>query len=610
MKKNEIKIGGFYRAIVSGNRVTVRVDAIRKKTDYSGSSRTVYDVTNLKTGRTTVFRSAARFERETSIGIPPDCLPQEPQTPSSLSQTLSRQAAPRGTKAPHVIVEARAGSGKTTTLVEGLKVLKGLPTRITPSPQQQAVWDAITESSDARFVCFVAFNKSIATELQNRVPPGCDAMTMHSMGFKAVRKAFPTVKVDSYRTRNLLAEILEIDLRKLRWEKAAVLAAVEKLVDLCKMNLVDGKWTGPGTLHHWEEALDELASYYDVDLNGSRLEVFDLVPKVLERAKRVDLDGCCDFADMIWLPVVLNLPIFRYDLLLVDEAQDLNRCQQALAKRAGYRLVLCGDPRQAIYGFAGADCESMRRMELELKDSPEGCLHLPLTVTRRCGKAIVKEANRWVLDFNAHEGNPEGRVSSIDCNGKGTGSELLFNWRNDVEDRNMILCRVNAPLVSECFKFLRMGRKATIQGRDIGQGLASTVNKLKATSIQDLIVKLEAWEEEQVKKENSRKNPSETRIQAIADRVDCLKCFTEECSTVEDLLKKIEMIFSDEQGEGIKLSSIHKAKGLESSRVFLLRTKDAPIPHPMARTAWAQEQETNLLYVAITRAIDELVYLV
>ena len=70
------------------------------------------------------------------------------------------------------------------------------------------------------------------------------------------------------------------------------------------------------------------------------------------------------------------------------------------------------------------------------------------------------------------------------------------------------------------------------------------------------------------------------------------------------------MIFSDEQGEGIKLSSIHKAKGLESSRVFLLRTKDAPIPHPMARTAWAQEQETNLLYVAITRAIDELVYLV
>jgi len=59
---------------------------------------------------------------------------------------------------------------------------------------------------------------------------------------------------------------------------------------------------------------------------------------------------------------------------------------------------------------------------------------------------------------------------------------------------------------------------------------------------------------------------------------------------------------------GIKLSSIHKAKGLEAHRVFFLRPKGGECPHPMAKTGWQRGQEQNLLYVAITRAIEELVY--
>lgn len=61
MKKAEIKLGGLYSAWVSGNYVTVRVDAIRERDDYKGRSVTVYDVTNLRTGRKTTFRSAAKF---------------------------------------------------------------------------------------------------------------------------------------------------------------------------------------------------------------------------------------------------------------------------------------------------------------------------------------------------------------------------------------------------------------------------------------------------------------------------------------------------------------------------------------------------------------------
>jgi DNA helicase-2/ATP-dependent DNA helicase PcrA len=530
---------------------------------------------------------------------------------SGLVAALTRK--PAGSNPPHVIVEARAGTGKTTTLVEGLKVMRGLPSKITPSEQQAAVWAQLKLSTGAGTVCFVAFNKSIASELQQRVPAGCDAMTMHSMGFKAVTRQYRTVKVESNRTAYLISELLEKDLRDLRRESPVLLDATEKLVKLCKMNLVQCVN---------DEVLVELASYYDIDLctdggRSYRAEVFSLVPQVLERARDVSKDSRVDFDDMIWIPVVLGLPVWRYDLLLVDEAQDLNRCQQALARMAGRRLVLCGDPRQAIYGFAGADAESMPRMARDLSETPAGCVTLPLTVTRRCGRAIVAEANRIVKDFSAHESNPDGMVSAAKYPGErktmGGAETTNVPWEKSygplVEDGDMVLCRVNAPLVSQCFKFLRAGRKANIQGRDIGAGLISLIKKLKASGVDDLVGKVTDWADFEAAKEQAKKMPNENKVLAITDKADCVVMFTESAATVDAVINKIESVFTDDQTvRGVRLSSIHKAKGLEAERVFLLRPKGAECPHPMAKQPWAREQESNLLYVAVTRAINELVF--
>ena len=679
MKKSEIKVGGHYVAKVSDKLVTVRVDAIRKA-EYPTSGSARYDVTNLSTGRKTTFRSAMKFRsvaaaqtlspaeadaieqqfpeidpsnpspeeqeaagEEGEQGADPTSAPSaaSPSNPvnaevkgsaspvtSGLAAALAKNNVPTD-NAPHVIVEARAGTGKTTTLVCGLRILKGLaPTvpvlneqgvkigekEVTPSPQQRAVWDSIALSSGARSVCFVAFNKAIATELQTRVPPGCDAITLHSMGFKAINRAFNRLKVNEYRVEDIIADVLGRNSRDLRRDKPIVLKAVKELVGLCKMNLTDLQTESV-------EALTRLASHYEVDVNGSRADVFDLVPRVLERCKDPLRDGCLDFDDMVWLPVVLGLPIYRYDLLLVDEAQDLNRCQQALAKSAGKRLILCGDPKQAIYGFAGADSDSMPRMTRELSDNGRGCITLPLTVTRRCGKAIVTEANKLVPDFEAFETNPEGKISTATyptCDGK---ERPKPHYTERVESGDMVLCRVNAPLVSQCFRFIRAGKKANIQGRDVGRGLVSTVEKLMkgyttsfagsgaGAEVQELIRRLSDWLEQETGKEQAKRNPSEARLIALQDRHDCLLCFTEGVITVKEVVAKIEAIFTDSKDKtGIRLSSIHKSKGLESSRVFLLEPKGATVPHPMAKSVWQREQEMNLRYVAVTRAINELVF--
>ena len=73
MKKSEIKVGGIYIAKVSGKLTTVRVDAIREVEGFNTgesywtkktNATTLYDVTNLRTGRTTTFRSAAKFRSQ------------------------------------------------------------------------------------------------------------------------------------------------------------------------------------------------------------------------------------------------------------------------------------------------------------------------------------------------------------------------------------------------------------------------------------------------------------------------------------------------------------------------------------------------------------------
>lgn len=538
-------------------------------------------------------------------------------TPKQASGLAQRITQPKSLPTvPHVIVTARAGTGKTTTLVEGLKRLKGLRSNITPSPQQAAVWDALSLSREARTICFVAFNKSIATELQGKVPSGCDAMTMHAMGFKAVQKQFGRLDVNSFRVQDIIASLMERDIREIRKDNPVLLKATEELVGLCKMNLVGVG--SPMSAADWEDALDELAAHYDVELNSSRSKVFELVPQVLDRCRDVSRDRRIDFNDMIWLPVVLNLPLFRYDLLLVDEAQDLNRCQQALAKRAGNRLILCGDPAQAIYGFAGADSESMSRMFAELNETPAGCINLPLTVTRRCAKAIVREAQKIVPDFEAFADNPEGKIShrSFGETQANTVAQDASNYASWVNPGDRIICRVNAPLVSQCFRFLKDGRKANILGRDVAAGLVSTVKKvMKGYSgpdnlgIVELHGRLSDWLADETRRETAKRNPSEGRLIALQDRFDCLMCFAEDAETVAGVIAKIENIFTDDkQGDGILLSSIHKAKGLEARRVYFLMPKGGECPHPMAKTAWQKEQELNLLYVGQTRAIEELIY--
>lgn len=533
--------------------------------------------------------------------------------------TLSSKISGSASKVPpHVIVIARAGTGKTTTLIEGMKVLRGMKPDIKPSPQQQAIWDELSKSNGAYSVGFAAFGRAIADDIQERIKgvPGCEAMTLHQMGSRIVRKAFPSAKMDTdgKKTIEILEDYYGQDIFELRKLDPELIHAIIELTSKAKMALTENS-----------DELQELIDHFTIEISDKkRSELVSTSLEILKRSKDLERYPVYNFDDMIWLPVILGLPVYKFDVLMVDEAQDLNRCQQELSLRAGKRLILVGDPKQAIFGFAGADAKSLPRMQGLLESQPNGCKIYPLNVTRRCGKKIVEEAQSIVPDFYALDDAHDGEVRYVQWS-----SPQEDSYRKEVEDGDMVLCRVNGPLVSQCFKFIKEGKKAQIIGRDIGQGLIYLIKKLMKTvqleyqelirhpkmtspdSLTELSTALDGWYDLEVAKELRKKVPSEGKILAVGDKKDCIDCFiNSDAKNAADVVIKINQIFTDRTKDGIRMSSIHRAKGLEAHRVFFLRNEDCPCPHPNAKSAWEVEQERNLVYVAVTRAINELIYVV
>jgi len=486
----------------------------------------------------------------------------------------------------HLIIQALAGTGKTTTILEALKVL----------PRNQKV-------------AFVCFNKTIATELQGRVPRGVLASTLHSLGGRAVAN----------HTRKSLRDLLDRDkVAKMLPPMAApvVRSATLKLTSLCKNTLTEPT----------NENLTALAAEYGIELEDNGKAVCLLVRMCLDKSKK-DLNTI-DFDDMLYLPVVLGLGVEKFDVLFVDESQDLNAVQQQLILMAGTRIILVGDEHQAIYRFRGADSKSMEHMHEMLAATDRDVKVLPLTVTRRCPPSVVELAQSIVPAF---ECTPELWQLWLATKAEAAKLEEAERWqymenapiemgmvvhqsKMEFKRSHMVLCRTNAPLVSAAYGLIAQDIPVKVQGREFGQDLAKLIKRLASPhdTVVELTTKMNEWrakETERLTADPSRAITNEAKLQVLADKCDCIDALCQGMETVQQVLDRIAVIFADidastDKRNFVLLSSVHRAKGLESHIVHII--EPGLMPHPMATTDEEMVQEMNLKYVAYTRAIQEL----
>lgn len=459
------------------------------------------------------------------------------------------------------VLEAVAGAGKTSTLIEALARMQGR-------------------------IFFGAYNKQIAAEIAARAPKreGLFIKTMHAAGLGAFRRVAPRTVLNANKCRDIFRTIVMS--QPMNPEIADYEGPVLSLVSYAKQ-------AAAGVVRPLDDAFwSDTIDHFDVDTMGQDDVIVRLATKVLATSKALDMTAI-DFDDMIYAPLNHRVRLYGHDWVLIDEAQDTNASRRALALgmlNRGGRLVAVGDRHQAIYGFTGADSDA-----LDLIGAAVSAIKMPLTTTYRCPKAVVVEAQKYVSHIQAAATAPDGIVDSLNAALLGATAK----------PGDAILCRFNAPLLSHVYSFIANGIPAKIEGREIGTGLKSLARRWKAKTYPTLLTRLEAHSAREAAKYRAKEQ--ESRATGVEDKVNCLVTIIERVQKTEPnpadclgrLCAEIDTIFGDQiNGECVLLSSIHKSKGREWHRTFWLTTK----ANQMARMPWEKQQEVNLCYVAATRA--------
>lgn len=478
--------------------------------------------------------------------------------------------------AGNAIVKAVAGSGKSTTIVEACRRIPAGKTSI-----------------------LLAFNKNIATELQQR---GVNAKTFHSLCFGPVLRHKQVNNVETNKLRMLCKDNMASN------DAFIYTMFCTKLVGLARN-------AGIGCLAaDTDDVWWQLADHHNLEVEnerGNTTRGIELARKLLKWSNESNL---VDFDDMLYIAVKDGIALPKFDYVFVDEAQDTNAIQRAIVRKichADSRVVFVGDPAQAIYGFRGADSESMEMLRKEFD-----CTELPLTTSYRCATSIIAVAQRHVPYIEAAEGAPEGEVLVANfskviqatvnaAKGEDAGDTA---YQHAFQASDMVVCRTTKPLVELAFKLVRQQVPVRIMGRDIGNGLKTLVNKMRASDLDDLTVKIEAWAKREIDKAIAKQ--MDEKAEGVQDKMDCILCLVdglyETNRTIEALLGGIDFLF-DEDRQALTLSTIHKAKGLEADRVWWLNASGCPAR--WAKQDWQKKQEIHLCYVAITRAKTTLLYI-
>lgn len=463
----------------------------------------------------------------------------------------------------NLVVRARAGTGKTTTILS-----------------------AIDFAPESR-ILLAAFNKKIAEELKTKLRnPSAEAKTLHSVGFGLVLRNWSGVKLDGSRGQRLARE-------------AAGPTCPDPIVRLVSMLASKAK----GMLPTSEAEMVKIATQFDLTPDEEWVEDGYTVQQVarmtatalkLAATKR---DGTIDFDDMVYLPVVNNWVRPTFDMVVVDEAQDMNLAQLRLAcgvcRKTG-RIAVVGDDRQAIYGFRGADSGSIDRLKTSLKATELG-----LTTTYRCPKSVVEYAAKLVPDYMAAPTAPQGEIKEIE----------FAALAEAVKPGDFVLSRKNAPLVRTCLSILRTGKRAKIEGRDIGAILIGLVKKIARThkTIPALLKGVSEWADRKsaaITMASEDSDAAESKVQEVQDTAETIKVLGEDLTSVAELVARIESLFGDDVGAAnVVLSSVHRAKGRETDTVYVLRDTLYP-----GRKGKAEKEEANIEYVAVTRAKSTLVW--
>ena len=515
--------------------------------------------------------------------------------PTPSPTTEQRLCCEAAVKRENVIINACAGSGKSTAL--------------------RMIIESLKASNPSLRILTVMFNKAAVVHFEKNLSSEglCDTKTTHALAHAASSKQ--------------LLRKLHIK-RKLRREDIANLLEIKPIKIPQSFSL--GKEISVETLTEIVvAAIRRFLISADFTINDWHVSSLLLLPKFTldderqQNFKRSVQDKLISYTTSLWKLVTdwsTDIPIQHdtylklwqlskpelgkyYDVLLVDEAQDTNPCFEDVIKRFNGQVILVGDKYQAIYGWRGAT-NAMENAEKYIRNP----VLLNLSQSFRYGEQVADVAND-VLKISP----------SFNFKIKGCDS-IESSVTNDLigDERYTILCRSNAGVIQSAMFVLSSGKKPFIVG-DISDFIRllrsaySLYNEQLTLNTHPQLAQFASWEEFV---DTSELNEDVEMLRLI----QMIDVYKEKCLIIADTLSQLHGI--KEKDADVTICTAHKAKGLEWSAVkiysdfsfiddLLKRKLDNTGKFYINYNEYIRyqniQQEINLLYVAVTRAQKTLV---
>lgn len=478
------------------------------------------------------------------------------------------------------LIDAGPGTGKTYSLINGyLSFSQQLLRPLEPTEEQSEIFKFMKEEfSRTTKTCFFAHGKEIKKKLvKNLKSTPADVHTLHGMGMSVLIKQFGFQKLVYDRTDKFIENHIGRKLTSLSFTKRREYTGIKRLCHYLKTEDLDAS----------QESLDYLLLKYG-DLSSYSLpENWEALTSYIMEASAIP-DRTVEFCDQPWLGK--KYARFRYDLGLVDESQDIFRCTYRLLTKVCRNVIFCGDRNQAIMAFAGASEE----MYDHIKSRSDAVF--PLKVTQRCPPKVCDYANE-VRPGGVLPG-PNVFSATIKSIPKRSLPELLSPPLSP--ENTLLVSRTNATIINCAIWLHTQGIPFNLVDKDLKDEITKFIKMFKPASLGDLKQKLRAW------LTRAERVPNDFYVQSCTDKYNYISAIIAQCKSLPDINRFLEVSFSD-RVPGFKLTTCHKAKGLEAHNVVIL---SPPIPLSFAKDhpiAW--DQELNLDFVARTRSSGNI-YLV
>lgn len=542
------------------------------------------------------------------------------------------------------LVLAGAGSGKTRVLVT------------------KVVHFITNHQVDPRSIVMITFTNKAAREMKDRIQMYLPDVSQSTLGFVGTFHAF-----SSYLLRRD-GHYIGIDSTFSIFDTNDAKTLMKNV--LTEMN-IKTKMTPAYFLNRISEAKNQLVSpekylevfsFYRADQVAA---VYENYQKELRNNQAVDFDDLIMQATRLLTlhAKVLTKYQERFKYMLVDEFQDTNYAQYVLTRllaKSHQRITAVGDFSQSIYSWRGAD---IRNLEKFTEDFPD-CVTIKLEQNYRSTQTILDFAYEVISQNETHPilhlktSNSLGS-DIIYHDGESDEEEALYvarelenisTFEGFTFEQCAVLYRTNAQSRAVEEVFLHYGIPYTLIGgirfyerkeiKDILSYLRLFIHpddKIALNRVQKIgkrrwqkfkdLYQTDPHMYETVPTNNIIEsifkstgyldiyNPDVSEDFERIENLKELKSVAESYPRLVDFLQQVALVEAEySEGEkrgknknGVKLMTLHQAKGLEFPYVFIIGVEEGILPHSRSiDDIFSLEEERRLFYVGITRAMKQL----